>query len=199
MAEDSLTDTHRHLMQFMMSRRFVEERELKQKLEEYKQQHQYSEVLQQQKKVIPRDNQLEDFINSLNQCLSFMHFRIHKSKHNDKVFYTVINELDDDVSKLATRFSIDELQYFKTIVSKMATVKKRFGKRDANNLRPKGMSIESSDLFINSLVEEGWLEENADSSLGFGIRSKTELENLISSFSTEDEAEEAEEAEEEDE
>lgn len=64
------------------------------------------------------DQTLDDYINTINNSLQKVHLKIQVVVHpkTRTVYYGIINEVDDDISKLATNFSPKEIAYFKKIV-----------------------------------------------------------------------------------
>jgi len=182
----AMTETHRHLLQLLMAKRFIEEQELTDKLREYKSEHSYEDLKNFKRQnpqlgPIPKDDKLEEFIGTINSALSIVHMRITRAKHpkSKAILYTIVNELDDEISKLSTRFSADELGYFKIIVEALAE-SNELGRLEINNKRPKTMTLEASDFLIDALIEEGWLDTVEGGRLIFGIRSLTDLESTIS-------------------
>lgn len=202
-AHHAMTETHRHLLQFLMAHRFQSEDDLRDKLENYKLEHQYGllvENMRSQNTNVHYDKTLEEFIGTINRALSLLHFKIVKTKHpkTRKILYTIINELDDEISKLSTRFSPDELTFFKTLIEALAD-EQDISKLTANSNRPKTLSMEAADIALDAFIEEGWLEE-INGKLALGIRSITDLETVISELTAmADEEPATEEVQEEDE
>ncbi|KAG2386629.1 hypothetical protein C9374_002373 [Naegleria lovaniensis] len=182
-AHHAMTETHRHLLQFLMAHRFQSEDDLRDKLENYKSEHQYGlliENMRSQNANVQYDKSLEEFIGTINRALSLLHLKVVKTKHpkTRKILYTIINELDDEISKLSTRFSPDELTFFKTLVEALAD-EQDISKLTANSNRPKTLSMEAADIALDAFIEEGWLEV-VNGKLALGIRSITDLETVIS-------------------
>jgi hypothetical protein len=102
------TETHRHLLQFLMKSGYVEQKKINQILNEYKKKHKYD----------GRDATHDDFIRTINQKIENLHLAIKVLKHprTKESYFGLINEQDDEISKLATTYTAQEIAYFKKIV-----------------------------------------------------------------------------------
>lgn len=111
----AITEVHRRIMQHLMGKGYAEKGELGKLFTELKLEH--------KEHWASRGTSLADLVNELNQALSTnqLHMRIGTIKHPIKnlTFWGLINEVDkkeDMVNRMATRYSVQELEFFKSIV-----------------------------------------------------------------------------------
>ncbi|EFC48911.1 non-SMC element 1 [Naegleria gruberi] len=198
---ERMTEVHRHILQMMMAHKFMAEDELTRKLEDFKNNFQY-ETLVQNNSEERFDIDLSEFITTINSALNFMDMKIVREQHpkTKKILYTLINQTEDEISKLATRYSIDELELFKSICEAIANDNDEILTIVvATSKRPKALSVEAAEQAIRLFIEEGWLENLPGQGLKFGFRSQTDLANYISELQTLEEEEEPQGEEEEEE
>ncbi len=103
------TDTHRHVLQFFMKEGYVEKKRYNQILSEYKKKHRYE-----------GDESGDQFIHTINSNLEPLHLAIKvlpSHPRTKETFFGLVNEKDDDISKLATTYTAHEIAYFKKIVT----------------------------------------------------------------------------------
>ncbi|KAL0477603.1 non-structural maintenance of chromosomes element 1 [Acrasis kona] len=165
---EHMTETHRHLLQFIMKEGYLSKKKLNDTLDNYKVQHEYK----------GRDRVDEDFTRTINNAIGPMHLAIKAMVHprSKDIYFAIINEQDDEISKLATQYNAHEVQLFKQILNAIVeNENSSITTTDAVNLRDnKSMNIEETEKVLNSFAKDGWIEKKKDE-VWFGIRTLLEL------------------------
>lgn len=182
----NLNDVHRHLLQYIISRGYVERSLLEQKFREFFSVHRNSAL----ESNPPNSVSLEDYIEEISDNLSTLHMIIsyHIFKPDGKWYYSISNLTSDNViSKLATNYTALEIQFFKSIIYRIVELENNNKKLfffDALDARPKEMKLEDADNCLERFIREGWIYEETQNTrfqnsegriLWFGIRTCHDL------------------------
>lgn len=155
-----------------MKKGFLEKIELEKKAKELKEEYR----LEIEKKI-------DDFVATINKNIEEFNYKIQVLVHPKTrvVYFGIINEVDDEISKLATNFTPNELVYFKKILENIQSLEdegKDLYLSDATNLREKSMSLDIADQCLANLIQEGWLEKNKNK-IQIGVRSFLDLRSFL--------------------
>eukprot|EP01080_Neovahlkampfia_damariscottae_P001755 gene1755-524_t len=128
------------------------------------------------------DRSIDEYIGTINESLSDFHFRIQVLVHpkTNKTFFGMINQVDDDISQLATNFTSNELLFFKAILAEIVQAdeeSKTFLEVDAINERGK-IGAEEAENTLNRFIKENWLSVE-NHVLWYGIRTLLDLRMYI--------------------
>lgn len=103
-----MNSVHQTLLQIFMKKGFLEKKDLEEKAKELSKEYN----LEIEKKI-------DDAIATINRNIEEFNFKIQVLVHPKTrvVYFGIINEVDDEISKLATNLSPNELAFFKRIVN----------------------------------------------------------------------------------
>src|SRR5690348_14928191 len=100
---------HQSIVQYTMKNGFIEKKSLEDMIEGFKETY---------KDDIQRGATVDDYLSTINKNLAEFHFKIQVLIHpkTNKTYFGWINEVDDEVSKLTTKYTQTEISFFKKIV-----------------------------------------------------------------------------------
>ncbi|XP_048504493.1 uncharacterized protein LOC104899928 [Beta vulgaris subsp. vulgaris] len=146
------------------------------------------------------DKLFNDYLLKINKELSFVQFELRacRNQYDGVVYYGVVNNVEDEQSKLGSKYSVPQIAFYKGIIE--AIVQDAAGQGFITNIDalhtrldtqvPSGSQSESQfqdvpaalrnfsmsqkEKALEELVRDGWLS-NLDGNIGFGIRSFLDL------------------------
>ncbi|XP_021720643.1 non-structural maintenance of chromosomes element 1 homolog [Chenopodium quinoa] len=148
------------------------------------------------------DKLFNDYLLKINKELSFVQFELRacRNQYDGTVYYGVVNNTEDEQSKLGSKYSVPQIAFYKGIIEAIAQDAAGQGcitNIDALHIRldsqiPGGsqpqsesqlqdvppalrnFSMSQKEKALEELVHDGWLS-NVDGNIGLGIRSFLDL------------------------
>lgn len=170
-------DEHRLFLQIMLNRRVLSLSELKEIIAFCHDRASYA---------APTDTDaVKKFVQDMNTEITPFHMRIKHgvSEEDGEHFYALVNLKDDDLSKLATKFTGNEMKYFKILVEKIVesdsgTISSTVAINVADDMEQTRFSAADAELLIERFVKDGCLTED-QGQIGMSILSIMEMEPYL--------------------
>lgn len=110
-------------------------------------------------------DQLGEFVQTINLCIKPLSLEIKKGigEHNGKSYYTLVNTSEQDITRLSSHYTANELEYFKKLVeiildSDAGTVSSTKALNLGSTMEKK-MNVQEVQELINKLEHYHWVEE----------------------------------------
>ncbi|KAI5956224.1 hypothetical protein KGF54_000699 [Candida jiufengensis] len=129
---------------------------------------------------------LNQYISDINLEISQQGFKIErKNDENDGILYYIfINTMIDDIMKETTAYSVPELVSIKYIIAEIIDKSNFEFSASKNSIQQivsqhQNKSLRDSSLFINRLIDDGWLVLTMNDDLILSIKSLCELKQYL--------------------
>lgn len=123
---------------------------------------------------------IEGLVRKINSNISFLDFEIRKRAHETDgvIYWTLVNNRNDDTAQLASSMTPKQLNYFKKVMDKIVSNKGRLALHHAGAKRFNLETGKEMDRMIPIALDEGWLEKRN----GFyflGVRTYEDLRTYL--------------------
>ncbi|XP_001639497.2 non-structural maintenance of chromosomes element 1 homolog [Nematostella vectensis] len=153
----SMRDSHRLFLRVFMSRQYLSEAEIQ-------------EIYQRSCEACQEDaniDELQPFINTINKHLRplFMEVRQAQSEDDGTKFYGLVNNVEDEHSKLATDYTTNDITFFKKAIELVVAADDGWVSSmdllELGSELEKKMSNSYTETLMNKLTKDKWLEESS--------------------------------------
>ncbi|CAO2825108.1 unnamed protein product [Amaranthus hypochondriacus] len=148
------------------------------------------------------DKLFNDYLLKINKELSFVQFELRacRNQYNGKVYFGIVNNVEDEQSKFGSKYSVPQIAFYKGIIEAIVqdvTGQGCISNIDALHIRLdsqipgvsqsasepqcqdvpaalRNFSMSQKEKALEELVRDGWLS-NVDGNIGLGIRSFLDL------------------------
>ncbi|XP_047123554.1 non-structural maintenance of chromosomes element 1 homolog isoform X1 [Hydra vulgaris] len=171
---NEINNAHRFFLQVFISKRLLSEAEA---LEVY-----YN-ALKKYAVDAPANN-FSSFVYTINKQIEYLYMEIKRGRaeHNGKVFFALVNTVEDSHSKMATDLSPHEMEYVQKIIETLVSSEYRnISSIDILNLGAElGNKIPTAiaEDIVSRLTARGWFTE-LSGHISFGPRAVIELSHYI--------------------
>lgn len=136
---------------------------------------------------------IENQINTINMKLLPLNYEIRKHKdrtdavRNKCIYYSYINMLEDEPSKVATPYNAESINVITNIIKKcVENSEKQEGQYCISSVHAlneyksvTGKSMAAGKVLFDNLIKNGWLSQSEDGKYILGLRLAAELNNQI--------------------
>lgn len=180
---DFMTETHRHLFQFMLNELYCEKKVLADKFKECTEKYKFFTVQEQLKnndQPFCRDTTLDEFIETINSAISSLHLNIKSIRHpkTKRFYYGLVNEQGDEIAKQATKLNAREIELFRKMLGLIISSENEVSATDLLNERDSKISLAEANTLLIRLENEGWLERTTEG-FWFGPRVLLDLREYM--------------------
>lgn len=187
------TDLERTVLQYVVSMGMCDAESLGLIFSKVMKHFEEEEALPEEVKTQLAQRSLDDSIELINTRIHELGFAIQKahSQDNNQLFYIYVNIVNDSVSKLFTSYTPKEIDVLKKLIEKIVSDNDRnhesfvVSSTDAMAICAKfaQLTATQSQLLLNKLVNDGWLNYSRRGKYRLSLRSITELKrDLIEKF-----------------
>eukprot|EP01098_Paradermamoeba_levis_P002157 TRINITY_DN1255_c0_g1_i2.p1 TRINITY_DN1255_c0_g1~~TRINITY_DN1255_c0_g1_i2.p1 ORF type:complete len:239 (+),score=51.80 TRINITY_DN1255_c0_g1_i2:50-766(+) len=173
-----MNDSHRYCLQVFLSKKVLPQHQLETLI---------PEICAFYNQVVV--NSPDEFFGPINESLHFMNMEIRKiaSEHDGKVYYGLINNKNDELTQLATSYSLEQINFFKRFIDLIMTeakdgeveegMIKRSEQQHHNQNTTTTTTTTSLQLedTVRRLVDDFWLYRSERGMLSLGVRTFLEL------------------------
>jgi len=128
---------------------------------------------------------LQNLVRCINQNMESLSFEIRKARRESdgRIYWGVVNTLNDKISELATQLTSDELNFYKAIIENLVSHHREtneitLSETEILNLGTSSVKFKpsESEVALHKLIDDLWLEYHGEEGrVGLSVRSFLEL------------------------
>jgi len=126
---------------------------------------------------------MTDFITEVNHMIRPYNMQISRgpNESDGKVFYALINNSDNEITRLSHQWTTKEIVFFRKLLAAIINSPNHFitSTKALNIGREDNLSMTAAENLINRWSQQKWIEEITDGSISIGVRSLLEMNVYI--------------------